>query len=268
MSLNVFGKELFSYGAIEENSARLNIHHGNSSIVFYIALGLYLGLSIVFDDDDEPLGISVGLLFFKFTIGLNSTLTNWIWHRYLSKSKNSKWSAGSRMYSLMLTSARIEATLHYDDMGHSDVKGYQYSFWFEKFWDKTYDYVKTQELTVEEDPIDTTYGNTQLKKIVYKFTIEDRYVTIRSLGFKVLRRYDGRSGEIELLSHRLMFAGKGENSWDCEDDYTSTMSFPIEGMDDIKPADLGDYCLQRLIASSEENLHRYGIPNKLIVPII
>lgn len=193
-------KETFQHFIKRDSGIEWYLHCGNDGMSIRVFLNFLLGLMVILDDEDGFV-IRIGLLFFSLTLTFNTNLTRRLCS-WAHKSKNSKYSAYNRMYGIEISKYRLEACWHLDDGGHSDVRGYGYSFWFEKFWTvghKTFE--KTGPVHARLPPF--KYHGILIENYRAKVSFE-RVVSYREvLGFKLWKIEESKMAEVEPVTHLL-----------------------------------------------------------------
>lgn len=104
-----------------------------------------IGLKLVSDDED-PFTIMIQPLFFRFYLGI-STPTLHKFHRWLSKSKHSRYSASSREYGFQLDETSWDFFWHLDGTGMSEYGNWNYNFWLDKYFGWHYNLLEKKKVT-------------------------------------------------------------------------------------------------------------------------
>lgn len=220
-----------------------------------------LNLGFRFSFNDEGLDIRLGFIIFALYLNLQF---NWVSkvYRWLSKSKKSRYDAGSRDFELSIGNRSVQFSFYHDDTGMSDVKGYRWYYYWDHIVQKRFETkpVVNQTVTTEIE-----YDGEKVNGH-FKVEVEELHSQKRLFGKIKLESYkkDGHRINVELLSHRLMRLGKGENSWDCDDDFTTSISFHSE---DNTVKNLNEYIDYFMKDAKKSLTNRGSVSGKSIIEV-
>lgn len=226
-----------------------------------IWLGFRFGISLVLDDEDY-FTIAISPIFFTLSLTFTNSFTRWLFTKYFSKPKGARWRTSRREYGFSVSGMGARAFWHYDDSGYSDNCGYCASIWWEHYFGPDSMITDKSEQTTVTRQIE--YGNYVVHDAEFKVTLNEYEEFNKLFGIKLKTNKITYRPEVECLNYRFTRAGKGENGWDCDDNYSSCITFGVQ--DDKLFVD--DY-IEMFMQSCKDDLRKYGRPHqmKLIEPI-
>lgn len=210
----------------------------------------HVGVSLRFDYDDEPLHLFVGFFgLFALFVSINTR-----WSRRLRDWATPKRPDGKPTWD----DRTLEVNIH-----HGAI------WWTIWYSDNTWRSTDSKWRRGSWHPIDTLFGNTKHHEEV----LEEADVTIPlpegdyQAHIQLQRRWwtrprwpfrlhEGRYANIDIIGNPPMFAGKGENSWDLDDDAIYGMSTPANTFEEAVDV------YRRAVL---DNRKRYGMPQGLLL---